>query len=120
MSEDCIFCKIVRGEIPARKVFENDEMLAFHDIHPLRPVHLLLIPKKHIASLAGVGPEDAPLLGNMMAAANRLAVEAGSPEGFRLIVNVGSIGGQEVPHLHFHIVGGPEMVGPMLRRAENS
>ncbi len=116
MSEDCLFCKIARNEIPAKKLFENDEMLAFHDIRPLRPVHFLLIPKKHIASLAHAAPEDAPLLGNMMAVANRLAAEAGSPDGFRLIVNTGRIGQQEVPHLHIHIVGGPEPVGPMLKR----
>lgn len=114
--ENCLFCKIVRGEIPARKVFEDDEILAFHDINPARPVHLLIIPKRHIASLATVTDADAPVLGHVLAVASRLASEQGSPDGFRVIINTGRIGHQEVPHLHAHIVGGPEPVGPMLKR----
>lgn len=119
MSEaGCIFCRIVRGEIPAGKVYEDDEILAFKDIHPARPVHVLVIPKKHIESLAHVTEEDTPVLGRMLAIANRIATEQGSPDGFRIIINTGRIGHQEVPHLHIHIVGGPEPVGPMLKRIQ--
>ncbi|MEF8751058.1 MAG: histidine triad nucleotide-binding protein [Candidatus Accumulibacter necessarius] len=114
--ENCLFCKIVAGLIPARKVYEDDEILAFHDIHPARPVHLLVIPKRHITSLATATEADAPVLGRILAVANRLATEQGSPNGFRLIINTGPIGHQEVQHLHAHIVGGPEPVGPMLKR----
>ena len=119
MSEaGCIFCRIVRGEIPAGKVYEDDEILAFKDIHPARPVHVLVIPKKHIESRAHVTEEDVPVLGRMLAVANRIATEQGSPDGFRIIINTGRIGHQEVPHLHIHIVGGPEPVGPMLKRIQ--
>lgn len=113
---DCIFCKIVQGDIPARKVYEDDDMLAFHDINPLRPMHVLLIPKRHIPSLAEVSEQDAPLLGRLLARARHIAQEQGSPDGFRVIINTGRVGQQEVPHLHFHIVGGPDPVGPMLKR----
>ena len=113
---DCLFCRIARGDIPAARVYEDDEVLAFRDIQPQRPVHVLVIPKKHITSLAHVGPDDAPVLGRMLAVANTLATENGSPDGFRVIINSGRIGQQEVQHLHAHIVGGPEPVGPMLKR----
>ena len=113
---DCIFCKIVDGKIPSARVFEDDDILAFKDINPARPVHVLVIPKRHIESLAHVTDADAPLLGKMLALANRIATEQGSPDGFRIIINTGRIGHQEVPHLHIHIVGGPEPVGPMLKR----
>ena len=114
--DDCLFCKIARGEIPARKVYEDDDVLAFHDINPARPVHLLVIPKRHITSLATVSESDAPVLGKMLVIADRLAREQGSPDGFRVIINTGRIGHQEVQHLHAHIVGGPDPVGPMLKR----
>ena len=114
--EDCLFCKIARGEIPSRKVYEDDDIFAFHDINPARPVHILVIPKRHITSLATVSDDDAPVLGRILAVANRLAAENGSPDGFRVIINSGRIGQQEVQHLHAHIVGGPEPVGPMLKR----
>ena len=94
--QDCIFCKIVRGEIPSRKVYEDDEILAFHDIQPLAPVHFMLIPKRHIASLADATADDAPVLGRILALAGRLAREQGSPDGFRTIVNTGRIGRQDV------------------------
>lgn len=113
---DCIFCKIVDGKIPASKVFEDEDILAFKDINPARPVHVLVIPKKHIASLATVVAEDAPVLGKMLAKANEIALAQGSPDGFRVIINTGRVGQQEVPHLHAHIVGGPDPVGPMLKR----
>lgn len=113
---DCIFCKIVDGKIPAQKVYEDEEILAFKDINPARPVHVLIIPKRHITSLATVTTGDTPVLGKMLAKANEIAVEQGSPDGFRVIINTGRVGHQEVPHLHIHIVGGPEPVGPMLKR----
>ncbi|MFZ2268526.1 MAG: histidine triad nucleotide-binding protein [Azonexus sp.] len=113
---DCIFCKIVDGRIPAQKVFEDEDIFAFKDINPARPVHILVIPKKHITSLASVTPEDAPILGKILLKANEIAVAEGSPDGFRVIINTGRVGQQEVPHLHAHIVGGPDPVGPMLKR----
>lgn len=115
MMGDCIFCKIGRGEIPASKVYEDADIVAFRDIAPQRPVHLLVIPKKHIVSLAEATPEDIPVLGKILAKANELAVAEGSKEGFRVIINTGRVGGQEVFHLHAHIVGGSEPVGPMLK-----
>lgn len=114
--DDCLFCKIARGDIPSRKVYEDDEIFAFHDINPARPVHLLVVPKRHITSLATSNEADVPVLGKMLAVANRLATEQGSPDGFRVIINTGRVGNQEVQHLHAHIVGGPDPVGPMLKR----
>ena len=111
---DCIFCNIVAGEIPCRKVYEDEDMLAFHDIAPQAPVHFMIVPRKHIASLAEAGPEDAPILGRMLAAAGRLAREQGSTDGFRTIINTGKIGRQDVYHLHIHIIGGPTPLGRML------
>jgi histidine triad (HIT) family protein len=109
MSADpnCIFCKIVAGQIPAKKVHEDDEVLAFHDIHPWAPVHILLIPKLHVASLAEVGPEHQAVLGRMMVLAPRLMRELGVTNGFRTVINTGADGGQEVFHLHMHAYGGP-------------
>ena len=108
--EDCIFCKIAAGTIPSRKVYEDEELFVFHDINPWAPVHFLMIPKAHIASMAHVGPENAALLGRMMVLAPKLAVEQGCntyPEGgFRIVTNTGREGGQEVHHLHLHILGG--------------
>src|SRR5437879_2387479 len=102
---DCIFCKIARGEIPSKKVYEDEEILAFHDINPQAAVHFMLIPKKHIDSLSGVSADDVPLLGRMLAMTGRLARDQGSPEGFRTIINTGRVGRQEVMHLHIHVVG---------------
>jgi histidine triad (HIT) family protein len=104
---DCIFCKIVAGQVPAKKVFEDEELLAFHDIHPWAPVHVLVIPKLHIASLAEVGPQHDALLGRMLGLAPRLMNELGVVNGFRTVINTGHDGGQEVPHLHMHVFGGP-------------
>jgi histidine triad (HIT) family protein len=114
--QDCIFCKIVRGEIPSRKVYEDDEILAFHDINPLAAVHFMLIPKRHIVSLGDAEATDAPLLGRIMALTGRLAREQGSAEGYRTIVNTGRIGRQDVMHLHVHVIGGPQPLGVMLPR----
>jgi len=114
---DCIFCKIVAGEIPCRKVYEDDDMLAFHDINPVAPVHFMIIPKKHIDSMAHVADADAAVLGKMMAKAGRLAKEQGSTDGFRTIVNTGRVGRQDVYHLHIHIIGGPDALPRMLAKA---
>jgi histidine triad (HIT) family protein len=111
---DCIFCKIVEGKIPSRKVYEDDEVLAFHDISPMAPVHFMIIPKRHVDSLATCGPEHAPVLGRMMAIAGRLAREQGATDGFRTIVNTGRVGRQDVYHLHIHIIGGPEPLPRMI------
>ena len=109
MSHDpnCIFCKLVDGKIPSRKAYEDDEILVFHDIAPWAPVHLLLIPKIHVASMADVTAEHAPLLGRMMALVPQLMLDHGVTNGFRIMVNTGKDGLQEVPHLHLHAIGGP-------------
>ena len=110
MSHDpsCIFCKIAAGQIPSRKVYEDDELIAFHDIAPWAPIHFLLVPKEHLASLYDTVPEKhQALLGKMLALAPGLAREQGATNGFRTVVNTGADGGQEVPHLHMHVIGGP-------------
>ena len=109
MSHDpnCLFCRIAAGQIPSSKVYEDDELLAFKDIHPAAPVHLLIIPKTHLASLAEADEGHAPLLGRMLALAPRLAREQGALNGFRTVINTGPDGGQEVYHLHVHVMGGP-------------
>lgn len=117
-AQDCIFCKIVRGEIPSRKVFEDGEILGFHDIHPVAPVHFMLIPKEHIASLADADARHEPVLGRMLHMAARLAREQGSPDGFRTIINTGRIGRQDVLHLHVHIIGGAEPLPGMMPKAK--
>jgi len=113
----CIFCKIAAGEIPSRKVYEDDGILAFHDINPSAPVHFLIIPKEHVPSLAEAGEADAPILGRILALAGRLAREQGSPDGFRTIVNTGRVGRQDVYHLHVHILGGPSPLPGMIAKA---
>ena len=109
--DNCLFCKIAAGQIPSRKVYEDEEILAFHDIHPWAPVHFLMIPKKHVASMAQVDAAHAALLGRMMVLAPGLALAQGCnpyPEGgFRMVINTGTEGGQEVQHLHLHVMGGP-------------
>ena len=109
MSADphCIFCKIVAGQIPARKVHEDDELLAFHDINPWAPVHILIIPKQHIVSMADVTDAHAGLLGRMMALSPRLMADLGVTNGYRHVINTGRDGHQEVMHLHLHVMGGP-------------
>ena len=106
--DDCIFCKIARGEIPSSKVYEDDDVLAFRDINPKAPVHFLVIPKQHIESLAAARPEDAALLGKMIGLVPQLARQEGCVNGFRTVINTGRDGGQEVPHLHIHVLGGPQ------------
>jgi histidine triad (HIT) family protein len=109
MSADpnCIFCKIVAGQIPSKKVYEDSELLAFHDINPWAPVHVLVIPKTHIATLADAQPEHDALLGRMLGLAPRLMRQLGVTNGFRTLINTGHDGGQEVYHLHMHVMGGP-------------
>ena len=115
---DCIFCKIVRGEIPSRKVYEDDDMLAFHDINPVAPVHFMIIPKQHVDSMAQVDETHARVLGRMMAAAGRLAKEQGATDGFRTIVNTGRVARQDVYHLHIHIIGGPDPLPRMIAQGD--
>lgn len=109
--DNCLFCKIITGKIPSKKVYEDEEIFAFHDINPWAPVHFLMVPKRHIPSLAHVGADEQALLGRMMALAPQLALEQGCtpyPEGgFRTVINTGEHGGQEVHHLHMHVIGGP-------------
>ncbi len=103
---DCIFCRIVAGELPSNKVYEDDDILVFHDIHPIAPVHFLLIPKRHVESLAHCEEEHTPMLGKILALAPKLAREQGLESGFRTMINTGHGGGQEVFHLHVHVFGG--------------
>lgn len=108
--EDCLFCKIVQGDIPADKVFENDYAIAFKDISPQAPVHILLIPKKHYDSIAEV--DDLDLLGKLMALAPQIAKEQNVDDGYRIVINKGEKAGQTVFHLHIHIIGGRTMQWP--------
>ena len=115
--DDCLFCRIVRGEIPSRKIFEDDLIYAFHDIHPLAAVHFMLIPKQHVTSMAQLEAEHEAAMGRIMVMAPRLAHQEGATDGFRVIVNTGRVGRQEVMHLHVHVIGGKDMLPPMLVRA---
>ena len=112
--DNCIFCKIARREIPSNKIYEDEEILAFNDINPAAPVHFLLIPKLHIDSLAEVQENHQNLLGKMLLLTQKLATAQGCEEGFRTIINTGRVGGQEVFHLHFHIIGGRERLPGMI------
>ncbi|MCI9245628.1 MAG: histidine triad nucleotide-binding protein [Clostridia bacterium] len=108
--EDCIFCKIIKGEIPSEKVYEDDEILAFKDIQPAAPIHVLIIPKKHIANLMEIQKEDSELMGRMVVVMQKIAKQLGIDEkGFRIISNCGPDSGQEVMHLHFHLLAGRTM-----------
>ena len=109
---DCLFCKIVAGSISVKRLHETADTLAFADIRPQAPVHLLVIPKRHIASHAHTLPEDASLLGSLFVAAGALAREQGLDNGYRLVVNTGPDGGQTVEHLHVHLLGGRPMGWP--------
>lgn len=113
MSEDTLFSKIIRGEIPCDKVYEDDDYFAFRDINPCAPQHVLLVPKKPIPRVLDAGEGDRELLGGLLLAANRVAALLGLDEtGFRYVVNCGADGGQLVPHLHIHIVGGRPLGWP--------
>lgn len=107
---DCIFCKISQKEIPAEIVFENEDILAFKDVHPLAPVHVLVIPKKHVESVNDWKDKDAPLAGRMILVAQKIAKDLGIAEnGYKLLFRTGRHGGQEVPHIHLHLIGGAEL-----------
>jgi len=114
---DCIFCRIARGDLPSRKVYEDDAILAFHDINPLAEVHFLLIPKEHIVSMADLEARHEGVMGRIMVIAQRLARQEGSPDGFRTIVNTGRVGRQDVMHLHVHVLGGGKPLPAMLVRS---
>lgn len=108
---DCLFCKIIAGKIPSKKLYEDDDCLAFNDIAPAAPIHFLMIPKKHIAMLAEVTLDDTELLGKMMVLAPKIALQAGARSGkaggFKVLINNGADGGQEVYHMHMHVLAGP-------------
>ncbi|HYH87520.1 MAG TPA: histidine triad nucleotide-binding protein [Pyrinomonadaceae bacterium] len=110
--QDCIFCKIVAGEIPAAKIFEDEYALAFRDINPQAPTHALVIPRAHIASLADASESDETLLGHLLRVAARVARDEGHAEGFRTVVNTGADAGQTVFHLHVHVLGGRKLAWP--------
>lgn len=110
--QDCIFCKIVNGEMPSRKVFEDEKVVAFEDINPVAPIHFLLIPKQHIRSLLSLSDDDKDLASHLLLTAKKLGKEYCGNNGFRVVTNIGNDGGQEVKHLHFHIIGGRKMTWP--------
>ena len=107
--ENCLFCKIIAGEIPSEKVYEDDEVLAFKDINPMAPVHILIIPKEHINGADELNESNAAVTAKIFATASKLAKELKLDNGFRIITNVGSDGGQTVRHLHFHLLGGTKL-----------
>lgn len=110
---DCLFCKIINGEIPSNKVYEDEKIYAFHDISPASPVHVLLIPKTHIPSANALTEENAAVVGHIFAAAAKIAAQLGIAEsGYRIVNNCGEDGGQTVPHLHFHLLGGRSLQWP--------
>jgi len=109
---DCLFCRIINGEIPSKKIYEDDEMYAFHDITPMAPVHFLLIPKKHIDNLLTAEPEDTALLGRLLYKAQELAQGPCGTNGARFVINAGRDGGQTAHHLHIHVLGGRPLGWP--------
>ena len=112
--EDCIFCKIIKGEIPSTKVYEDDKVLAFKDINPAAPIHVLVIPKKHIENVLEINEENKEITSDIFLAINKIARQLGiDKDGFRIINNCGKDAGQEVMHLHFHILAGGKM-GPKI------
>ncbi|GAB6180063.1 HIT domain-containing protein [Desulfotomaculum defluvii] len=110
--QECIFCKIIAGEIPSQVVYQDEKVFAFKDIAPAAPIHILIIPKKHISSLNDLGVEDAALMGHIVGTAAKLAKEFGLDKGYRLVSNCGEDGGQTVYHIHFHLLGGRQMHWP--------
>jgi histidine triad (HIT) family protein len=110
LMSDCIFCKIVRGEIPCARVYEDDNVLAFNDIQPMAPVHVIIIPKKHIATLMSIDDKDLDVTNNLMLAAQKVArIKNISDRGFRTVINCNAEGGQVVFHLHMHVLGGRKL-----------
>jgi histidine triad (HIT) family protein len=113
MANDCLFCKIAAGDIPAKLVYQDADLVAFRDINPVAPTHILLIPRRHVASLADTAAGDRALLGSLLWAASQLARDEGLAEdGYRVVTNTGANAGQSVPHLHFHLIGGRAMHWP--------
>ena len=111
---DCVFCQIVAGKIPTEFLYQDEDMAAFRDINPVAPTHIIIVPKKHIPSLAEISEEDLPLMGQIVKIANQLAKQEGILErGFRLVINCGKEGGQVVPHLHMHLIGGRKVTDEM-------
>ncbi|HET6762994.1 MAG TPA: histidine triad nucleotide-binding protein [Longimicrobiaceae bacterium] len=109
---DCIFCKIVAGEIPSNRVLEDEHLIAFRDIQPAAPVHVLIVPRRHVASVAALAADDADLAGRLLIAAGEVARREGIAEsGFRVVANTGEHGGQSVDHLHLHVIGGRQLTG---------
>ncbi len=109
---ECIFCQIIAGKIPGEILYQDEEVVAFRDVNPQAPTHLLVIPKKHIVSLADLSEGESPLVGHMVSIANKLARKEGIDEsGYRLVINSGKQGGQLVPHLHLHLLGGRQLSG---------
>ena len=112
--DNCIFCKIIIGEAPATILYQDEQIIAFRDIHPVAPTHLLIVPVKHIVSVNDVLPEDEPVMGRLFTVAKQLAAQEGITEsGYRLIVNTGAHGGQVVFHMHMHLMGGQRMRHPI-------
>ena len=112
---DCIFCKIINKEIPSNIVYEDEEILAFKDIAPQAPVHIVVIPKKHISKITEISQEDEKVIGKIYAVINHIAKEQGiADDGFRVIINCGQNGGQEVKHIHFHLLGGTKLSGKIV------
>ena len=110
---DCLFCQIIAKKVAANIAYENEELIAFHDINPQAPEHILIIPKKHIATIDEIEPTDAQLLGNMILCAKKLASNLGlSDKGYRLVFNVNQHGGQEIYHIHLHLLGGRQLSWP--------
>lgn len=110
---DCLFCKIIAGEIPSKKVYEDDAVYAFHDIAPMAPVHILIVPKMHIASADGISAENSAYVARIFEAIPKIAADAGLTNGYRVITNCGEDAKQTVKHLHFHILGGKELPAEM-------
>lgn len=112
---NCIFCKIISGEIPSEKIYESDKIIAFRDINPVAPEHILIVPVKHIPNLEAADESDLDILGELFIAAKSIAAARSlDGKGYRLILNNGKTAGQEVPHLHLHLLGGRDSLGPML------
>ena len=112
--KDCLFCKIIAGEIPSTKVYEDENVFAFNDISPLAPVHVLIVPKQHIENIDGLNGSNADIMGKLFLAAKEIAKQKGVAGGYRIVTNTGARGGQEIFHLHLHLLGGRETMGPVL------
>jgi histidine triad (HIT) family protein len=115
--EQCVFCRIISGELPSRKIYEDDDIVAFHDINPAAPVHFMIVPKQHVPSMAQLEKSHQDIVGRMMILAAPLAAQQGSVDGFRTIVNTGRVGRQDVMHLHMHVLGGDKPLPGMIQKS---